>query len=92
MRLNGRGVLSRMAIATFLMAIATGCSYITKGVDRASDVFVGQIQEYCENAYHRRLAIYIFITGELEPFGHTISVYCKGDEEPEPESVPVPVP
>lgn len=81
MRLNGRGVLSRVAIAISFVAIATGCQYLTKGVDRASDVFVGQIQEYCENAYHRRLAIYIFIEGELAPFGHTIAVHCKGDEE-----------
>ena len=73
-------LMAGIIVAGVLSVVAGGCQYLTKGVDRFSDQMVEQVSEYCDNPYHRRLAIYIFVEGELKPYGHTIAVYCKGDE------------
>lgn len=71
-------------IGFVLVFVLNGCALLSPGIDRLGKVITNQTNDYCSEPYHRRLAVYIFVNGELKPAGHTISIFCKGDEEDSP--------
>ena len=66
-----------------LALLCTGCATIDNALDRVSGPMVEEIVDYCAVEYHRRLAYWIFISGELEPHGIELALICPGDPEEE---------
>lgn len=65
------------------LALLAGCATVDKALDRVAGPMVEQMTDYCAVEYHRRLAYYIFVSGELEPHGIELAIICPGDPENE---------
>lgn len=71
----------RTAIVCALFFLATGCATVDNALDRVSGRLVDEMVDYCAVEYHRRLAYFVFVSGELEPHGIEMAVICPGDPE-----------